>query len=239
MLTESRHTPRAGCHTLGKYVLPCGGLRVEFFSSMKTLLPLAILGCLCFTAAAQQVSGALQIQLPSGPLLDGKLEVIDASSGQWKGMKAQFSRSDESGFTGFFSTPSGGQTVLEGKFEKSGESLQCSITWNGTEQFPESFMMLVLLLPADSWKECVFQSGESQISLGKLYEGVPSLNSFNDVQSFAMGPIDGKTMNVTADMPVSVEVKKFDEQFHVRLSLTPRKASFPASGSVAWTITAQ
>ena len=205
----------------------------------KFPLFIAVLGSVCLNVSAQQAPNALQIQIPSGPLLDGKLEVIDASSGQWKGLKTEFSQSDESGFTGFFSTPSGAPTEMEAKFEKSGESLQCSIKWNGSEELGEGFLMFVILLPAADWKEGTFESRPNLISLGKLYDGVPSLNSFNDVESFTMGPIDGKTINVTGTTPLSVEVKKFDEQFHVRLSLTPRKAAFPASGSVEWTMAAQ
>lgn len=207
---------------------------------MKKLPPLLVaLVCFCHVALAQEGVNSLQIQIPSGPLLNGTLEVIDASSGQWAGLKTQLSMSDESGFTGYFSTPSGGQTELEGKFQQSGGSLQCSLKWNGTEEIAEGFMMLVLLLPAENSKDAVFQSGENVIDLGKIYEGVPTLNNFDSVSAFTMGPIEGKTINVTSAAPLSVEVKKFEEKFYVRLSLTPRKAALPASGSVEWTMTAQ
>lgn len=213
---------------------------MNLHAGMKTLpLALAVIVVLSFAARAESRANALKFQLPSGPLLDGLLEVIDESSGRWINMQTQTSQSEDSGFTGSFQTPSAAGTELRGKFEKSGDSLECSIDWEGSAGVPEAFMMLVLLQPVDSFKSSVIQSGERVLSMAKIAEDIPTANTLRDVQSLTMGPVDGKTVTLSSPNPLSLEIKRVGEEFHIRIYLTPKKSALPASGSVQWTMSAQ
>lgn len=210
---------------------------------MKTQpLILAVIAGLSLAARAGEFANAVEMQIPSGPRLEGVLEFMDSSSGHWAGLQVQTSQADDSGFTGSFQPSSGTKTELQGTFEKSGNSLKCSLKWEGTTELPEAFIMLVFRLPVDSFQDGIILSGDRDISMAKILAGGPTRTSIDRIPSFTVQPIEGKTVSFSSDSaeyPLAVEVIKADAEFHVRVLLTPRKSPLPASGSAQWTMSAQ
>lgn len=210
---------------------------------MKTspLVP-ALLCCLSFAVRAEQPANNVEMQIPSGPRLKASLEFTDSSSGRWVGLQAQASQADDTGFTGSFQPSPGATTELRGKFEASGDALQCSLDWEGTTELPEAFIMLVFRMPLESFQDGIILCGDRDISMSKILSGTPTRTSFDRIPAFTMGPIDGKTLTFSSDnaeYPLGVEAVKTNTEFLIRLSLTPRKSPLPASGSVQWTMSAQ
>ncbi len=189
-----------------------------------------------FGTAARAATTPVNIPLPGGSEVPALLEVIDESGENWKSMPITVSPS-ANGFTASVTTPSGAATV-EGQFENKDKTVQCSIKWEAPGELASSFMMLVLIFPADQMGDALLTSGESSISVGQLINGQPGRSNFNQVASFTLGPVGGQKMAFACETPldIGVVVMKEKDFVHVRLGLTPRKTTLPASGRAAWTI---
>ncbi len=202
--------------------------------SRQTLCAIAF-AC-TFGGTARAATTSMNVPLPGGSEVPAMLEVIDESGTNWKSLPVAVSPS-ATGFTASVTTPSGPATV-EGQFEKKDKTVQCSIKWEAPGELTSSFMMLVLIFPADQMGDALLTSGENSISVGKLINGEPGRSNFNQITSFTLGPVGGHKMSFACETPldIGVVVMKEKDFVHVRLGLTPRKTALPASGRAAWTI---
>jgi hypothetical protein len=190
------------------------------------------------SASSFAAQNSLSVPLPGGRDVSAVLEIIDESASAWKSLPVTISES-ANGFTGSFTGPSGEAATLEGSFVKSDGNVKCSVKWENAPASVQTFMMLVLVLPADQAGETVLTSGKETITIAKLLAGEStSRANFTQTSSFSMGPLDGKSVNFDCDTPMDVGVTAPGQKdhIHVRLGLTPRKSDMPASGEAVWTM---
>lgn len=213
---------------------------------MKNTLPVLLASVLlCFASRAQDSANSVQMQVPSGPLLNASFVVTDSSQGRWISLPTQTLQSDENGFEASAQASPENKIDVHGKFEKAGNSLRCSVKWEAAAELPEAFMMFVFRFPIADFQDGVISANDGQanreISMAKILAGGPALSALANIPSFSMGPIEGKTVDFSiedAAGPVEIGVIKTDTEFQIRFMITPRKSPLPASGTVAWSMTA-
>jgi hypothetical protein len=204
---------------------------------MKQFLSvLSAIAFVCLPATVRSEAPPVNIPLPGGMEVPARLNVSDESGASWKSLPVTLMPSTN-GFSATVSTPAGSTTV-EGAFEVQGKSVRCSVKWEGAGELPDTFMMLLLMFPAEQVGEATITSAQGNISVAKLMAGESGRVSLDQAASFAIGPVDGHEIAFSCDSPmdVGVVVTGLKDVVHVRLGLTPHKTALPASGSVVWTM---
>ncbi len=202
----------------------------------QSLSTISAVAFICMLGTARSESPPVNIPLPGGMEVPARLNVTDESGPSWKSLPVEMSPSGN-GFSASVTTPTA-TTSVEGVFEVQDKSVRCSVKWEGSEELADTFMMLILMLPADQVGEARITSEKGTISIQKLLGGESGTVSFNQASSFTMGPVGGRDISFTCDAPMDIGVVATEKKdvVHLRLGLTPHKTALPASGEVVWTM---